>query len=48
MAIFQAQMAGHEPMRRIAVAMLAPPLGQHVFLVRFQHRKPPDLFQVAG
>src|SRR5580704_8504243 len=41
-------MAGDEPMRRVAVAVLAPALGQHEFFLRFQHREPPDLFQVPG
>src|SRR5262245_66647048 len=41
-------MAGDELVRRIAVAMLAPALGQHVFILRFQHRKPPDFLQIAG
>jgi hypothetical protein len=31
----QPQMAGHEALRRIEVAVLAPAFGQHVFLVRF-------------
>jgi hypothetical protein len=44
----QAQMAGDEPMGRVVVAMLAPALGQHVFLLRFQHGEPPDLFQVMS
>jgi hypothetical protein len=42
------QMAGDEPMRRIAVAVLAPALGQHIFLLRFQHREPPNLFQIPS
>src|ERR1700680_2784867 len=41
-------MAGDQLVRRIAVAMLAPALGQHVFILRFQHREPPDFFQVTG
>ncbi len=41
-------MARHEPVRRFAVAMLAPALGQHVFFLRFQHREPPDLFEISG
>src|SRR5947207_5743406 len=40
-------MAGDELVRRLAVAMLAPALGQHVFLLRFQHREPPDFFQIS-
>ena len=42
------QMASDEPMRRIAVAVLAPALRQHVFLLRFQHREPTNFFQVSG
>src|SRR5262249_30535559 len=44
----QAQMAGDEFVRRIAVAMLAPALGQHVLILRFQHRKPPDFLKIAS
>ena len=44
----EAQMAGDEPVRGVAVAVLAPALGQHVFLLRFQHREPPDFFEIAG
>ena len=44
----EAQMAGDELVRRVAVAMLAPALGQHVFFLRFQHREPPDFFEIAG
>ena len=44
----EAQMAGDEPVRRVAVAVLAPALGQHVFFLRFQHREPPDFFEIAG
>jgi hypothetical protein len=44
----EAQMADHQPLCRIGVAVLAPAFGQHVFLLRFQHRKSPDPFQVAG
>src|SRR5882757_3367272 len=40
-------MAGDELVRRVAVAMLPPALGQHVFILRFQHREPPDLFKIA-
>jgi hypothetical protein len=42
------QMAGDELMCRIVVAVLAPALGQHEFLLRLQHREPPDLFQIPG
>jgi hypothetical protein len=31
----------------VAVAMLAPALGQHVFFLRFQHGEPPDLLEIA-
>ena len=40
------QMAGDEPVRRIVVAMLPPTLRQYEFFLRFQHREPPDLFQI--
>src|ERR1700689_5381704 len=41
-------MAGDKPMRGVAVAVLAPAFGQHKFFLRFQHRKPPDFFQIPG
>src|SRR5262245_23284704 len=41
-------MAGDELVRRVAVAMLAPALGQHEFVLRFQHGEPPDLLEIAG
>ena len=44
----QAKMAGDELMRRVAVAVLAPALGQHELFLRFQHREPPDLFWIPG
>ena len=44
----ETQMAGDELVRGIAVAMLAPALGQHVFLLRLQHREPADFFEIAG
>jgi hypothetical protein len=28
--------------------VLAPPFGQHVFFLRFQHWEPPDFFQIPG
>src|SRR3569832_1943481 len=40
-------MAGDELVRGVAIAVLAPALGQHEFLLRFQHREPPDLFQIS-
>ena len=44
----EAQMAGDELVRGVAVAMLAPALGEHVFLLRLQHREPPDFLEIAG
>jgi hypothetical protein len=44
----QPQMAGDELVRRVAVAMLPPALGQHVFILRFQHREPPDFLEITG
>ena len=41
-------MAGDELMRGLAVAMLAPALGEHEFFLRLQHRKLPDLLQIAA
>ena len=41
-------MAGDELVRGVAIAVLAPALGQHVFLLRFQHREPPDFFEISG
>ena len=41
-------MAGDEPVCRVAVAVLAPALGQHEFFLRFQHREPPDFIEIAG
>src|SRR5262249_49585216 len=41
-------MAGDKLVRRVAVAMLTPALGQHEFFLRFQHWEPPDLFEVPG
>src|SRR6202021_1962040 len=41
-------MAGDELVRRVAVAMLAPALGEHVLVLRLQHREPADFFEVAG
>jgi hypothetical protein len=42
------QMAGDEPMRGVTIFVLAPALRQHEFFLRFQHREPPDLFEVPG
>src|SRR5215510_8245017 len=44
----EAQMTVDELVRRLVVAVLAPALGQHVLFVRFQHRGPPDFFQITG
>jgi hypothetical protein len=41
-------MAGDELVRSVAVALLPPMLGQHEFLLRIQHRKPPDFFRIGG
>ena len=40
----ETQMASDELVRRVAVAVLTPALGQHVFFARLQHREPPDFF----
>src|SRR6266566_5763938 len=44
----EAQVAGGELVRRVAVAVLAPALGQHELFLRLQHREPPDLFEISG
>ena len=44
----QAQVARHQLVRRRRVLMLAPTLGEHVFLFRFQHRKVADFSQIAA
>ena len=41
-------MAGDELVRRFAVAVLAPALGEHVFFLRLQHREPPDFLKITG
>ena len=35
-------------MRRLAIPMFSPALGEHIFLLRLQHWEPLDLLQVAG
>ena len=35
-------------MRGVAVVVLAPALGEHVFLLRLQHREPLDFGEIAG
>ena len=42
------QMAGDELVRRAAVAVLAPALGQHVFFLALQHREAPDFLKIMG
>jgi hypothetical protein len=42
------QMAGDELVRRVAVAVLAPALGQHIFFLALQHREPPDLIKIMS
>ena len=42
----EAQMARDQPMRGIGVFALFPALGEHVFLVRLQHRKLADLLEI--
>jgi hypothetical protein len=41
-------MAGDEVMRGLPIVMLASALGEHVFLLGFQHRKLADFGEVAG
>src|SRR4029078_6532206 len=41
------EMAGDELVRRVAIVMLAPTLGEHVFLLRFKHGELADLGEVA-
>jgi hypothetical protein len=40
-------MAGDKVMCRVAIVMFAPTLGEHVFLLGFQHRKFADLGEVS-
>src|SRR5262249_20126714 len=44
----EAQMTVDELVHRLMVAVLAPALGQHEFVLRFQHRDPPDFLKIAG
>src|SRR5262249_23806342 len=44
----EAQMTVDELVCRLMVAVLAPALGQHEFVLRFQHRDPPDFLKIAG
>src|SRR5712692_7881159 len=41
-------MAGDKVMCRVAIVVLAPSFGEHVFLLGFQHRKFADLGEVTG
>src|SRR5260370_3041453 len=41
-------MAGGQLVRRVAIAVLAPALGQHVFFPTLQHREPPDFLKIMG
>ncbi len=41
-------MRGDELVGGFPVAMLAPGLGEHEFLLRFQHRELADFLEVAG
>jgi hypothetical protein len=41
-------MAGDKVMCRVAIVMLTPTLGEHVFLLGFQHREFADLGEVSG
>ena len=43
----EAQVAGDELVRRLLVAVVDPGLGQHVFLLRLQHREAADFLHVA-
>src|SRR5262249_23977850 len=44
----EAQMTVDELVCRLMVTVLTPALGQHEFVLRFQHRDPPDFFKIAG
>ena len=41
-------MAGHQLVRGLYIAAFIKGTGQHIFLIRFQHRKLADLFHIAG
>ena len=41
-------MRGDELVRRLAIPMFPPGLGEHEFLLRLEHREPFDFLQVAG
>src|SRR6185312_16959547 len=42
----ETEMAGDKLVRGVAIAVLAPIFGEHVFLLRLQHWEPPDFFQI--
>jgi hypothetical protein len=44
---YEAQMGGDKLVRGIAVAMLAPTLGEHVLLLRLQHGEQSDFFEIT-
>src|SRR5262249_22967624 len=44
----QAQMAGDELVRRLAVAVPVPTVGQQTLLRRFQQREPADFLKITG
>ena len=41
-------MRGNKLMRRAGILVLAPALGEHIFLLRLQHRKTPDLSEITS
>ena len=43
----QPQMANDEPVSGVAITVLTPALGQHVFFVRVQHREPLNLLEMT-
>src|SRR5262249_44517334 len=43
----QPQMANDEPVSGVAIAVLTPALGQHVFFLRVQHGEPLDLLEMT-
>src|SRR5215471_285302 len=43
----QPQMADDEPVSGVAIAVLTPALGQHVFFLRVQHGEPLDLLEMT-
>ena len=43
----QTQVAGHQLMRSLHITALCPVFGQHIFLIRRQHGKLPDLVHIT-